>query len=199
MAFNSHHRGHYSTFQDVSGKQLQQQRKQTSLNADNGSNTQDKEATEITSPPKHTEKNNIIISKLSSITQTITSSRKAQGRAILLLVSFLYGTLNVSLRAIYASDGAPAASVLSFVRQCLSVLTFIPIIASVNRNNGAGEEKEREESLGNYFEDSNEKWSWSQEGSKTDVEEDESKNRPMWLAAAELAFWNFGAQVRHVR
>lgn len=194
MAFNSHHRGHYSTFQDVSGKQLQQQRKQTSLNADNGSNTQDKEAIEITSPPKHTENNNIIISKLSSITQTITSSRKARGRAILLLVSFLYGTLNVSLRAIYASDGAPAASVLSFVRQCLSVLTFIPIIASVNRNNGAGEEKEREESLGNYFEDSNEKWSWSQEGSKTDVEEDESKNRPMWLAAAELAFWNFGAQ-----
>ena len=27
------------------------------------------------------------------------------------------------------------------------------------------------------------------------VEENESKNRPMWLAAAELAFWNCGAQV----
>lgn len=203
MAFNSHRLGHYSTFQHVSGKQHQnqqqkRQRKQTFINAEKRSNTQDK-VIEITSTPKQIETKNIIISKLSSITHTITSSTKAQGRAILLIVSFLYGTLNVTLRAIYASDGAPAASVLSFVRQCLSVLTFIPIIVSVNRNNEAGEGKERVESSGNFFEDSDDMWSWSQEVSSTDVEEDESKKRPMWLAAAELAFWNFGAQVRHFK
>ena len=116
--------------------------------------------------------------------QTITSSKTAKGRVILLFVAFLYGTLNVTLRAIYASDGAPTASVLSLVRQCLSVLTFIPIIASANiRNNAAGNETEREENLGIKV-------------SSTSFEEDESNSRPMWLAAAELAFWNCGAQVR---
>ena len=95
-----------------------------------------------------------------------------------MLVSFLYGTLNVTLRAIYASNGAPTASVLSLVRQCLSVLTFIPIIASVNRSNAASEEDDLEIKVGH-----------------TSVQENESNNRPMWLAAAELAFWNCGAQV----
>ena len=133
MAFNSQYRGHFSTFQHGSGKQL---RKQTFLNSDKGRNAQDKTIQITPSPREQIEKtnNNIIISKLSSNTETITSSRKVQGRATLLLVAFLYGTLNVALRAIYASDGAPAASVLSLVRQCLSVLTFIPIIVSVNRN-----------------------------------------------------------------
>jgi len=175
MAFNSQHRDHYSTFQQ-GGKQqqqLKQQRKQTFLNVGKGSNAQD-ETIEVSSSP--------IISKISSIVQTITSSKTAKGRAILLFVAFLYGTLNVTLRAIYASDGAPTASVLSLVRQCLSVLTFIPIIASANnRNNAAGDETEREENLGIQV-------------SSTSLKEDESNNRPMWLAAAELAFWNCGAQ-----
>ena len=166
VAFNSHQRGHYSTFQ-----QQKQQRKLTFLNVGRESNSQD-ETIEISSSP--------IISKISSIALKITSSKKAKGRAILLLVSFLYGT---TLRAIYASDGAPTASVLSLVRQCLSVLTFIPIIASVNnRNNAAEMEQKREEDSGIKL-------------GNTNIEEDESNNRPMWLAAAELAFWNCGAQV----
>lgn len=189
MAFNSQYRGHYSTFQHGSGKQL---RKQTFLNSDKGRNAQDKTIQITPSPREQIEKtnNNIIISKLSSNTETITSSRQVQGRATLLLVAFLYGTLNVALRAIYASDGAPAASVLSLVRQCLSVLTFIPIIVSVNRNK---KEKEGDDSLGNYFEDSDDK-KWSQDSSTGVAEDYESKKRPMWLSAAELAFWNFGAQ-----
>jgi hypothetical protein len=53
------------------------------------------------------------------------------------------------------------------------VLTFIPIIISVNSNkNGGGEE-----SFSSYLEDS----------------DDEEMKRPMWMAAFELAFWNFGA------
>ncbi|KAL7498187.1 hypothetical protein ACHAWT_006081 [Skeletonema menzelii] len=164
VAFNSHQRGHYSTFQQ------EKQRKLTFLNVGRDSNSQD-ETIKISSSP--------IISKISAIAHKITSSKKAKGRAILLLVAFLYGTLNVTLRAIYASEGAPTASVLSLVRQCLSVLTFIPIIVSINRNNAAEMEQKREEDLGIKL-------------GNTSVEEDES--RPMWLAAAELAFWNCGAQ-----
>lgn len=53
-------------------------------------------------------------SNTNSLPSTAAMENKAmQGRIILLFVSFLYGTLNVSLRAIYATDGAPVASVLS--------------------------------------------------------------------------------------
>ncbi|KAL7458151.1 hypothetical protein ACHAWC_009704 [Mediolabrus comicus] len=171
MAFHSSQQqgGHSSTFRHKKKQQL------TSVYAADkkGGNSQDK-TIEINSPSSQQEGGtNIIVSKLSSITETITSSKTAKGRAILLLVSFLYGTLNVSLRAIYASDGAPAASVLSLVRQCLSVLTFIPIILSVNSNKKGGEET----SFSSYLEDS----------------DDEEMKRPMWMAAFELAFWNFGA------
>jgi drug/metabolite transporter (DMT)-like permease len=184
MAFHSSQQqgGRYSTFQHKKKQQL------TSVYAANkkGGNSQDK-TIEINSPSSQQEGGtNIIVSKLSSITETITSSKTAKGRAILLLVSFLYGTLNVSLRAIYASDGAPAASVLSLVRQCLSVLTFIPIIISVNSNKKGGEE-----SFSSYFEDSDD---LSQVSSNTAGKDDEETKRPMWIAAFELAFWNFGAQ-----
>ncbi len=186
MAFHSSQQqgGRYSTFRPKKKQQL------TSVYAANkkGGNSQDK-TIEINSPSSQQEGGtNIIISKLSSITETISSSKTAQGRAILLLVSFLYGTLNVSLRAIYASDGAPAASVLSLVRQCLSVLTFIPIIISVNSNKRGGEE-----SFSSYFEDSDSD-DWSQDSSNTAGKDDEETKRPMWIAAFELAFWNFGAQ-----
>ena len=115
---------------------------------------------------------------ISSITQKIASSKQSRGRATLLLVSLLYGTLNVTLRAIYASDGAPSASVLSFVRQCLSVLTFIPIIASAKKGNDLNDSTE----ISRVHTDN------------INVDEDDG-SRSMWLAAAELAFWNFGAQV----
>jgi drug/metabolite transporter (DMT)-like permease len=179
MAFHSSQQqgGLYSTFRHKKKQQL------TSVYATNkkGGNSQDK-TIEINSPSSQQEGGtNIIISKLSSITETITSSKTAKGRAILLLVSFLYGTLNVSLRAIYASDGAPAASVLSLVRQCLSVLTFIPIIISVNSNKKGGEET----SFSSYLDSSN---------TAGNGKDDEETKRPMWIAAFELAFWNFGAQ-----
>ena len=175
VAFNSQHRGQYSTFQHQRQQQENTKRKPTFLQVDKDNSAQD-ETIEMSSPP--------IFSKLSSIALSITSSKQAKGRAILLLVAFLYGTLNVTLRAVYASEGAPTASVLSLVRQCLSVLTFIPIIVSVNRNNAPEKVIDEEENLGIV-------------SSTSSVEEDESNERPMWLAAAELAFWNCGAQVRH--
>ena len=117
-----------------------------------------------------TTKTSSIVNKLSSITSSVTTSKTAQGRLILLFVAFLYGTLNVTLRGVYATEGPPAASVLSLVRQLLSVATFIPIIVSEKNNK-----------------------------SSTDTEESSSKVeeegvRPMWMSALELALWNFGAQ-----
>jgi len=112
-----------------------------------------------------------VTDKLSSITSSITTSKTAQGRLILLFVAFLYGTLNVTLRGVYATEGPPAASVLSLVRQLLSVATFIPIMIASEKNSK----------------------------SSTDVDESSSKVeeegvRPMWMSALELALWNFGAQ-----
>lgn len=179
VAFNSKHRGQYSTFQHHQQQQQQnQKRKSTFLQVGRQeSNPQDDTVEMSSSSP--------ILSKISSIALSITSSKQAKGRAILLLVAFLYGTLNVTLRAVYASEGAPTASVLSLVRQCLSVLTFIPIIVGVNRKNAVEIEIDEEENLG------------IRDSSTSSVDEDESNDRPMWLAAAELAFWNCGAQVRH--
>jgi hypothetical protein len=110
-----------------------------------------------------------VTTALSSFTNSIASSKKLQGRAILLLVAFLYGTLNVTLRGVYATEGPPVASVLSLVRQVLSVVAFLPLFVI-----SKGEDE-----------------------SAKDIEcEEAEKARPMWMAALELAFWNFGAQVR---
>lgn len=111
-----------------------------------------------------------ITDKLSSISSSITTSKTVQGRLILLFVAFLYGTLNVTLRGVYATDGPPAASVLSLVRQLLSVATFIPIMIASEKNSKSSTDKE----------------------SSSKVEEEGV--RPMWMSALELALWNFGAQ-----
>jgi drug/metabolite transporter (DMT)-like permease len=176
--------GHYSSFRRVnkSGRQ-----NEYFLNADkrSGSNDSQDKVIEITSSSATQQRevtDNYIISKLSSMTETIASSKTARGRVTLFLVAFLYGTLNVTLRAIYASDGAPSASVLSLVRQCLSVLTFLPIIASVNNNRN---------NAGSLFEDSDDN---GLSNVISNTEQEEGKKRPMWMAAFELAFWNFGAQ-----
>ena len=99
-----------------------------------------------------------------------TASR-TRGRAMLLLVAFLYGTLNVVLRAVYATEGPPAASVLSFARQCLSVLVFVPIFAFAPPSAPEGDGSEGKEDGGG-----------------------DPGAGPLWLAALELAAWNVGAQ-----
>jgi drug/metabolite transporter (DMT)-like permease len=110
-----------------------------------------------------------------------------QGRALLLLVAFLYGTLNVTLRGVYATDGPPAPSVLSLVRQLLSLLAFIPILlassSSRSRSKFASITSIEEEQL-----------STSLSGDNTEAGTDGTIIRPMWKSAIELAFWNFGAQ-----
>ncbi|VEU40198.1 unnamed protein product [Pseudo-nitzschia multistriata] len=57
------------------------------------------------------------------------SAAKQKGRLLLLLVAFLYGSLSVSLRAVYARPGPPAPSILSATRGWMSVLCLWPIAA----------------------------------------------------------------------
>lgn len=117
--------------------------------------------------------------RIGSVTKNIATSKTAQGRAILLLVAFLYGTLNVTLRGVYATEGPPMASVLSLVRQCLSIVTFIPLFLAAK-----GQEQNNEEN-----------WEGLESQTMKSDGEGEEKVRPMWMSALELAFWNFGAQV----
>lgn len=51
-----------------------------------------------------------------------------QGRLLLLLVAFLYGSLNVCLRLVYQRPGPPSASALSSSRGWLAAACFIPLL-----------------------------------------------------------------------
>jgi len=57
-----------------------------------------------------------------------TSASRQKGRLLLLLVAFLYGSLSVSLRAVYARPGPPVPSVLSVTRGWMTVLCFLPVV-----------------------------------------------------------------------
>lgn len=98
------------------------------------------------------------------------ASSKILGRLILLFVAFLYGTLNVSLRMLYALPGPPSASVLSTVRGWLAAAAFIPLIPSMRVEVSAAS------------------------ASCSPLENKAKRMAPLWLVALELAFWNFGAQ-----
>ena len=117
----------------------------------------------------------LIAKPIKSFSSTLSSSKTLQGRVILLFVAFLYGTLNVVLRGIYASEGPPVASVLSFVRQILSVIAFIPLLVYSKEDDTSSSDIE------------------NRSNANTEVEK---VARPLWMAALELAFWNFGAQVK---
>lgn len=95
---------------------------------------------------------------------------KLRGRFLLVFVAFLYGTLNVSLRMLYALPGPPSASVLSTVRGWLASAAFVPLIPKMKAELSTAASIAHEPNIG-------------------------AKRRvPLWLAALELALWNFGAQ-----
>jgi hypothetical protein len=134
---------------------------------------------------------------------------KMRGRAMLLLVALLYGTLNVSLRGIYATEGPPVASVLSLVRQCLSLVAFVPIFflassssspsSSSSSSTADGPEEDAGRPLmiggdGDYVDGGGDAVRKQKGGAGGGI-----VVRPMWMSALELAFWNFGAQVREER
>lgn len=98
----------------------------------------------------------------SSMSNQISSQNK--GRMLLILVAFLYGSLNVAFKMIYAMPDPPMASTLSVARGWLAAATFIPIVMT------------------------------SPKSPLEPAVAGEKKKPPLWKAALELAFWNFGAQ-----
>lgn len=89
-----------------------------------------------------------------------------RGRCLLMMVAFLYGSLNVSLRMIYETPGPPSASALSSGRGWLAAACFVPLlVGKKNANSGTSED-------------------------------DKASLAPisMWRAGLELALFNFGAQ-----
>ena len=95
---------------------------------------------------------------------------KLRGRLILLLVAFLYGTLNVVLRQLYATPGPPSASMLSATRGWLAAACFLPAIPQIQ----------------------SEARKTSAEGSGVNF--DSEKQAPLVMVALELAWWNFATQ-----
>uniref|UniRef100_A0A7S2V7U9 EamA domain-containing protein n=1 Tax=Entomoneis paludosa TaxID=265537 RepID=A0A7S2V7U9_9STRA len=104
-----------------------------------------------------------------------SSSRqqKRRGRILLFVVSFLYGTLNVSLRLVYAMDDPPSASALSTVRGWLAVICFIPFVMQKNSGASSGTESTQQHGL---------------------IANSTRQQRPLWMVSFELALLNFGAQ-----
>ena len=94
---------------------------------------------------------------------------KMRGRAILLLVAFLYGTLNVVLRQLYATPGPPSASMLSSSRGWLAALCFLPAMSQIRQEVGKSASGGREIST---------------DGDKASLVR----------VAIELAFWNAATQ-----
>ena len=88
-----------------------------------------------------------------------------QGQIILVIVSFLYATFNISLRFVYSLPGPPSASAINASRQWMVLVSFLPLTL-------CREKPTREE--------------FTEEPS-------ESAPRSIWIAGAELAFWNFAS------
>lgn len=96
----------------------------------------------------------------------VLKKKKKRGNrsAPLLMAAFLYGTLNVSLRLVYALPHPPGPSALSATRGWMATICFIPFLRNSSVNSSKAMIK------GN------------------------SAHWPLWKAALELAIWNFGAQ-----
>ena len=95
---------------------------------------------------------------------------KLRGRMILLLVAFLYGTLNVVLRQVYAMPGPPSASMLSSTRGWLAALCFLPAISQIRQEVGKTASEGRA------------------------ITPDGEKQPSLVRVAIELAFWNAATQ-----
>jgi drug/metabolite transporter (DMT)-like permease len=65
---------------------------------------------------------------------TTAAGLKRNGRFLLLLVAFLYGSLSVALRAVYARPGPPEPSILSATRGWMSVLCLVPVVVMPAKN-----------------------------------------------------------------
>jgi drug/metabolite transporter (DMT)-like permease len=102
-----------------------------------------------------------------------TADNISKGRGVLLLVAVLHGTLNVSLRLVYALPDPPTASALSATRGWLAALCFIPLLMRKHNQHPTD--------------------STSTTSTRSTLLVD-AVSPSLLLAGLELAVWNFGAQ-----
>jgi drug/metabolite transporter (DMT)-like permease len=109
----------------------------------------------------------IVTNHLTGTEDRPTPRNGTLARILLVVVAFLYGTLNVALRGVYGLPGPPSASAISTARGWLAVVCFMPflMLPTQKRNESSPIFSRREASL-----------------------------RPLWMVALELGFWNFAAQ-----
>mmetsp|Transcript_11352 Transcript_11352/g.21663 ORF Transcript_11352/g.21663 Transcript_11352/m.21663 type:complete len:399 (+) Transcript_11352:79-1275(+) len=118
--------------------------------------------------------------------------RVTHGHILLFLVAMLFGTLNVSLRGVYALQNPPTASVLSTVRGWLAVLCFLPLLGSKtsSSNSSSSHTTPSDNANGNN--------SMITKGIPKISSPDKVmmiyKTRDLVLVALELAVWDAGAQ-----
>ena len=105
--------------------------------------------------------------------------QKVIGRAILVFVAFLYGTLNVCLRRVYTLESPPTAPALSATRGILAALCFSHV--PFQRQGGPSADNDT---------NSNAMTSSSVGNAATK----QPTRRLLWLTAFDLAIWNFMSQ-----
>ena len=136
-------------------------------------------------------------SREQKILQTNASSAKAWGRAKLLSVAFLYGTDTVACRLIYTTEGPSVASVMSFVRNLIAIVAYIPLyIGSTLVHKG---ELRKKEEVG-------QQWGKGEETRPlVDIENGEKEDKlvpekihSLWMTAFGLALWSAGSTVSTV-
>jgi len=93
-----------------------------------------------------------------------------QGRAILVFVAFLFGTLNVCFRKLLSLEDGPSVAVMTMARGWLSAATFMPILLMARRSTDS-----------------------STQVDLTPAEDQETSKKNQWAllrGAGELALWN---------
>lgn len=104
--------------------------------------------------------------------------QKFIGRFILVVVAFLYGTLNVCLRRVYSLPNAPSAPALSATRGLLAALCFLHV--PFQKKNSQSKKRSDNETIAT---------------SESTTERTIQPSRQLlWLTAFDLAIWNFLAQ-----
>jgi drug/metabolite transporter (DMT)-like permease len=130
---------------------------------------------------------------VATVTVTVTVTRE---HLLLLLVAILYGTLNVSLRAVYDLPDPPSASALSTVRGWLAVLCFAPLLWHQNKQQQSQPPLAVPAApLDSTHTDGRSNMATDVTTQQSQQQQQQQQQQPdLWKVAAELAVWNFGAQ-----
>lgn len=130
----------------------------------------------------------------SSFFTVVNISPILKSRLLLFFVAFLYGSLNVSLRMVYARPGPPAASVLSTTRGWLSVTCFLPFLFRMMMiSSSSSTATSSSQDVVSSIEIASSP-SVAISTATTAVNEGRDRKWMFWRFAFELALFNFGTQ-----